>query len=154
MDITSYSASALVTTSNAFLATTTILSFGGGYPPAIQSLALSLTQTPKAQDAATVNLTSDEPRFEGTSIDTNAPDDTGRLLGAMSVVYTLCSQIFGPSLFGALFVATVGSTPRAIFWLSAILNGLALGSLLMVRLRFSSDKEDDAEYVLLTNMED
>ncbi|CAE6424230.1 unnamed protein product [Rhizoctonia solani] len=154
VDITSYSASALVTTSNAFLGTTTILSFGGGYPPAIQSLALALTQTSKPQGAATVNLTSNEPRFEGTAIDTNAPDDTGRLLGAMSVVYTLCSQIFGPSLFGALFVATVGSAPRTIFWLSAILNALALGSLLMVRLRPSTDKEDDAEYVLLNNMED
>ncbi|KAF8744234.1 MFS general substrate transporter, partial [Rhizoctonia solani] len=154
VDITSYSASALVTTSSAFLGTTTILSFGGGYPPAIQSLALALTQTSKTQDAATVNLTSDEPRFESTSIDTNAPDDTGRLLGAMSVVYTLCSQIFGPSLFGALFVATVGSAPRAIFWLSATLNGLALCSLLMVRLKSSSDKEDDVEYVLLNNMED
>ncbi|KAF8758667.1 MFS general substrate transporter [Rhizoctonia solani] len=126
VDITSYSASALVTTSSAFLGTTTILSFGGGYPPAIQSLALALTQTSKTQDAATVSLTSDEPRFESTSIDTNAPDDTGRLLGAMSVVYTLCSQIFGPSLFGALFVATV------VF----------------------GDKEDDVEYVLLNNMED
>ncbi|ELU44721.1 hypothetical protein AG1IA_01262 [Rhizoctonia solani AG-1 IA] len=154
VDITSYSASALVTTSSAFLGTTTILSFGGGYPPAIQSLALALTQTSKTQDAATVNLTSDEPRFESTSIDTNAPDDTGRLLGAMSVVYTLCSQIFGPSLFGALFVATVGSAPRAIFWLSATLNGLALCSLLMVRLKSSGDKEDDVEYVLLNNMED
>ncbi|CAE6432154.1 unnamed protein product [Rhizoctonia solani] len=153
VDITSYSASALVTTSNAFLGTTTILSFGGGYPPAIQSLALALTQTSKAQDAATVSLTSDEPRFEGTSIDTAAPDDTGRLLGAMSVVYALCSQIFGPSIFGALFVATVGSTPRSIFWLSAILNGLALGSLLLVSLKPSST-EDDVEYVLLNNMED
>ncbi|CAE6495595.1 unnamed protein product [Rhizoctonia solani] len=154
VDISSYSASALVTTSNAFLGTSTILSFGGGYPPAIQSLALVLTQTSKAQDAATVNLTSDEPRFEGSSIDTTAPDDTGRLLGAMSVVYTLCSQIFGPSLFGALFVATVGSAPRSIFWLSAVLNGLALGSLLLVRLKPSSDTEDDVEYVLLNNMED
>ncbi|KAJ1309900.1 hypothetical protein OPQ81_006661 [Rhizoctonia solani] len=154
VDITSYSASALVTTSNAFLGTTTILSFGGGYPPAIQSLALALTQTSKAQDAATVNLTSDEPRFEGASIDTTAPDDTGRLLGAMSVVYTLCSQIFGPSLFGALFVATVGSAPRSIFWLSATLNGLALGSLLMVRLNPSGSVEEDVEYVLLNNMED
>ncbi|CAE6430874.1 unnamed protein product [Rhizoctonia solani] len=154
VDITSYSASALVTTSNAFLGTTTILSFGGGYPPAIQSLALTLTQTSKAQDAATVNLTSDEPHFEGASIDTTAPDDTGRLLGAMSVVYTLCSQIFGPSLFGALFVATVGSAPRSIFWLSAALNGLALGSLLLVRLKPLSNVEDDAEYVLLNNMED
>ncbi|KAH7340749.1 major facilitator superfamily domain-containing protein [Rhizoctonia solani] len=154
VDITSYSASALATTSNAFLGTTTILSFGGGYPPAIQSLALALTQTSKVQDAATVNLTSDEPHFEGASIDTTAPDDTGRLLGAMSVVYTLCSQIFGPSLFGALFVATVGSAPRSIFWLSAALNGLALCSLLLVRLKPSRNVEDDAEYVLLNNMED
>ncbi|CUA75023.1 Cohesin subunit SA-3 [Rhizoctonia solani] len=154
VDVSSYSASALVTTSSAFLGTTTILSFGGGYPPAIQSLALALTQTSRAQDAATVNLTSDDPRYESTSIDTTAPDDTGRLLGAMSIVYTLCSQIFGPSLFGALFVATVGSNPRSIFWLSAILNGFALGSLLMVRLKPSSNTEDDAEYVLLNNMED
>lgn len=154
VDITSYSASALVTTSTAFLGTTTILSFGGGYPPAIQSLALALTQTSKVKDAAAVHLTSDEPRFEGTSIDTTAPDDTGRLLGAMSVVYTLCSQILGPSLFGALFVATVGSAPRSIFWLSAILNGLSLGSLLLVRLKPSGDTEDDVEYVLLNNMED
>ncbi|KAG9087030.1 hypothetical protein FRC07_012928, partial [Ceratobasidium sp. 392] len=36
VDITSYIASALVTTSNAFLGTTSLLSFGGGYGPAIQ----------------------------------------------------------------------------------------------------------------------
>ncbi|CAE7082933.1 unnamed protein product [Rhizoctonia solani] len=154
VDITSYGLSALATTSNAFIGTTTILCFGGGYPPAIQSLVLALTQTSRAEDAATVNLTSDEPRFEGASIDTTAPDDTGRLLGAMSVVSTLCGQILGPSLFGALFVATVGSAPRSIFWLSAILNGLALGSLLLIRLKPSINTEDDAEYVLLDNMDD
>lgn len=154
VDVSSYVASALATTSSAFVGTTTLLSFGGGYPPAIQSLALALTQV-KTQSSPSTNPTTDEPRYEAASIDTSAPDDTGRLLGAMSVVYALCSQILGPSLFGMLFVATVESLPRSIFWLSAILNAAALGSLLLVRLSHSgSSKEDDVEYVLLNNMDE
>ncbi|KAG8705611.1 hypothetical protein FRC08_001575 [Ceratobasidium sp. 394] len=155
VDISSYIASALVTTSTAFIGTSSLLSFGGGYPPAIQSLALALTQGPSSEGARNVNPTTDEPRYEGASIDTSAPDDTGRLLGAMSVVHALCSQILGPSLFGMTFVATVASLPRAIFWLSAALNLAALMSLLLVRLAPPGrNKEDDAEYVLLNNMEE
>ncbi|KAG9103716.1 hypothetical protein FRC07_009938, partial [Ceratobasidium sp. 392] len=100
-----------------------------------------------------IDPTTDEPRYEGASIDTSLSDDTGRLLGAMSVVHALCSQILGPSLFGMSFVATVASFPRAIFWLSAAFNIATLLSLLCVRLA-RRDKEDDAEYVLLNNMED
>ncbi|KAG8743685.1 hypothetical protein FRC10_011558 [Ceratobasidium sp. 414] len=155
VDISSYTASALVTTSAAFIGTTSLLSFGGGYPPAIQSLALALTQGPNSEGARNVDPTTDDPRYEGASIDTSAPDDTGRLLGAMSVVHALCSQILGPSLFGMTFVATVASLPRAIFWLSAALNFAAMTSLLFVRLaRPGQNKEDDAEYVLLNNMEE
>ncbi|KAG9079647.1 hypothetical protein FS749_008338, partial [Ceratobasidium sp. UAMH 11750] len=155
VDISSYIASALVTTSTAFIGTSSLLSFGGGYPPAIQSLALALTQGPSSEGAQNVNPTTDEPRYEGASIDTSAPDDTGRLLGAMSVVHALCSQILGPSLFGMTFVATIASLPRAIFWLSAALNLAALMSLLFVRLASPGrNKEDDAEYVLLNNMEE
>jgi hypothetical protein len=155
VDISSYTASALVTTSTAFIGTTALLSFGGGYPPAIQSLALALTQSPTSEATPNVNPSTDDPRYEGASIDTAAPDDTGRLLGAMSVVYALCSQILGPSLFGMTFVATVASLPRAIFWLSAALNLGALGSLLLVRLsRPGQDEGNDAEYVLLRNMEE
>ncbi|KAG8679649.1 hypothetical protein FRC09_018825, partial [Ceratobasidium sp. 395] len=154
VDVTSYTASALVTTSAAFVGTSSLLSFGGGYGPAIQSLALSLTQNPTSETKQSVNPTTDEPRYEGASIDTSAPDDTGRLLGAMSVVHALCSQILGPSLFGMTFVATVASLPRAIFWLSAALNVAALISLLCVRLAPAGQSKDDAEYVLLNNMED
>jgi hypothetical protein len=153
VDVSSYVASALVTTSSAFIGTTTLLSFGGGYPPAIQSLALALTQSPTSETKPNVNPSPDDPRYEGASIDTAAPDDTGRLLGAMSVVYALCSQILGPSLFGMTFVATVASLPRSIFWLSAALNFAALGSLLLVRLSRPGE-ENDAEYVLLSNMEE
>jgi hypothetical protein len=155
IDICSYTASALVTTSSAFVGTTALLSFGGGYPPAIQSLALALTQVSDKTTPPNINPTTDEPRYEAASTNISAPDDTGRLLGAMSVVYTLCSQIIGQSLFGMVFVTTVGSLPRSIFWLSAILNIAALGFLLLVRLsRPNSSKEDDAEYVLLNNMDE
>ncbi|QRW14710.1 major facilitator superfamily transporter [Ceratobasidium sp. AG-Ba] len=155
VDVSSYTASALVTTSDAFVGTTALLSFGGGYPPAIQSLALALTQNSTSESRSNVNPSTDDPRYEGASIDSSASDDTGRLLGAMSVVYALCSQIIGPSLFGMTFVATIASLPRAIFWLSAALNFAALSSLLLVRLApANQNKEDDAEYVLLNNMEE
>lgn len=152
IDVSSYTASALVTTSSAFVGTTTLLSLGGGYPPAIQSLALAVTQTSKDPSSNTHAATG-EPHYETASTDT-APDDTGRLLGAMSVVSTLCSQIIGPSIFGMVFVATVETLPRSLFWLSAILNSAALLSLLLVRLSKPDASEDDAEYVLLNNMDE
>lgn len=155
VDISSYTASALVTTSSAFVGTTTLLSFGGGYGPAIQSLALALTQTqPSDKTPDITNLTTDEPRYEGAAMNPSTPDDTGRLLGAMSVVYAFCSQIIGPTLFGMTFVATVESLPRSIFWLSVILNVGSLTSLLLVRLVSSNQEKDDAEYVLLSNMDE
>ncbi|KAF8610529.1 MFS general substrate transporter [Ceratobasidium sp. AG-I] len=154
-DICSYTASALVTTSTAFVGSTVFLSFGGGYPPAIQSLALALTQSPTSTDTPGVNSSADDAHPDTSSVNTAAPDDTGRLLGAMSVVHALCSQILGPTLFGMTFVATVESLPRAIFWLSVILNVGSLLFLTLVRLsRSNTATDDDAEYVLLSNMDE
>lgn len=154
-DICSYTGSALVTTSAAFVGTTAFLSLGGGYPPAIQSLALTLTQSPTSTNAPGVDSSANDIPPDASSVDTSAPDDTGQLLGAMSVVQALCSQILGPALFGMTFVATVDSLPRAIFWLSVILNIGSLLFLTVVRLsRSNKTTDDDAEYVLLNNMDE
>lgn len=154
-DVSSYIASALVTTSTAFVGTTMFLSFGGGYPPAIQSLALALTQSPTSTGTPPVNSSTDEASPDATSTNGSAPDDTGQLLGAMSVVSALCAQILGPPLFAMIFVATVEYLPRSIFWLSAALNAGALFFLTLIRLsRSNEDKDDDVEYVLLSNMDE
>ncbi|KAJ6623481.1 hypothetical protein B0H10DRAFT_2162474 [Mycena sp. CBHHK59/15] len=44
--------------------------------------------------------------------------ESGKLFGALSVVQALCSQILGPSIYGLVYVKTVATFPKAIFFVS------------------------------------
>ncbi|KAF8548137.1 MFS general substrate transporter [Imleria badia] len=69
-----------------------ITTFGQGFIPAVQSMALNLYASASGQDNA------------------------GRLLSAMDLCYGLGARLFGPLVFGAVFANTVSFFPTAIFW--------------------------------------
>lgn len=137
---------ALIVNPLTFTLATCWLSFGGGFSPSVQSLALALSQdqnkdTNKPTNAE-YNSTTDRP----SSPTTTAPaSETGRLFGALSVLQSLTSQIIGPSLFGAVFVNTIGIAPRAIFWTSAACVGVSLLALSMVRLNVGAERAREEE---------
>ncbi|KZO97873.1 MFS general substrate transporter [Calocera viscosa TUFC12733] len=81
--------------------------FGGGYSPAMQSLALGLLKN---------------------------EDETGRLFGAMSVMSALCTQVMGPAIFGTLFAFTVGFFPKMVFVAACVCAGTALLCLFCIRI--------------------
>lgn len=90
-----------------FLMATFLQSLGSAASPAIQSLALAHA----------------------------SPRDAGRLFASLSVVQSLSSQVFGPIVFGSVFISTVGRWSEAIFALATALASVAIGCLMRVRLR-------------------
>ncbi|EJU05334.1 MFS general substrate transporter [Dacryopinax primogenitus] len=88
-------------------AATLLGAFGGGYSPAMQSLALGLLKN---------------------------EDETGRLFGAMSVMSALCTQVMGPALFGLMFAYTVGVFPKMVFVAACVCAGTALICLFCIRI--------------------
>lgn len=126
-----------------FVGIAVLTSFSGGFNPAVQALALELytKRELKALEAhaefgsegSTVVRSRDrddgeleegdveeETQRNTTSRRKNVKEvETGRLFGAISVVQALCTQILGPLLFGLLYMATVATYPRTIFFVSA-----------------------------------
>ncbi|TFK68620.1 MFS general substrate transporter [Pluteus cervinus] len=74
--------------------------FGGGWSPAIQSVALAVYAR------------------QGGS-------ETGKLFGALSVLQALGSQIIGPFLYGLVYVNTVATYPRAVFYVTVAAMSLS-----------------------------
>ncbi|KAF8550962.1 MFS general substrate transporter [Imleria badia] len=99
-----------------------ITSFGQGFIPAVQSIALNLYANASGQDNA------------------------GRLLSAMDLCYGLGARLFGPIIFGAVFANTVSFFPTAIFW-TAVACALTIFLLLgFIRLSsLPSARDPDAE---------
>ncbi|KAG8705610.1 hypothetical protein FRC08_001574 [Ceratobasidium sp. 394] len=125
VDLIGYILLGIITSQNPFIGATIILSFGGGFVPAAQSLALALEHP--SIHAARRNASAGKSPAP-------AKREVGRLFGALAVVQALGSQVAGPAIFSATFVASMGSHPRAIFWLSAVIIVIGLGALSAVRL--------------------
>ncbi|KAJ7039945.1 major facilitator superfamily domain-containing protein [Mycena alexandri] len=102
-----------------YTAFTILASFGAGFSPAIQSVALELY----AQ------------QNDGTM-------ESGKLFGGLSVIQAL-AQIVGPSIYGLVFVKTVATFPKAIFFVSVASDCFSFLCVSLVRL--SSDVRTDAE---------
>ncbi|KAG8696390.1 hypothetical protein FRC09_008541 [Ceratobasidium sp. 395] len=134
IDLVGYVLLGIVTSQNPFIGATIVLSFGGGFAPASQSLALALAH-PSAHAARRNTLAGKLP--------TPMKREVGRLFGALAVIQALGSQVAGPAIFSVTFVASIGSHPRAIFWLSGVIIMLALCALSAVRL--DTDAADRAE---------
>lgn len=127
VDLIGYILLGIVTSQNPFIGATIVLSFAGGFAPSVQSLALALAH-PSAHVARR------DARAHSKDLPSNAKQEIGRLFGALAVIHALGSQVIGPAIFSATFVASIGVYPRAIFWLSSLVIVLALGALGVVRL--------------------
>ncbi|KAF8758664.1 MFS general substrate transporter [Rhizoctonia solani] len=134
IELVGYIVMGMITDTTLFAITTCWMSFGGGFAPSVQSIALALSQDQTAEKP----IESDSPASDSelASKPTGpSPSESGTLFGALSVLQSVSSQIVGPSLFGLVFVSTISSAPRAIFWASACCVFVSLFSLGMVRLK-------------------
>ncbi|KAF4615419.1 hypothetical protein D9613_002574 [Agrocybe pediades] len=114
VEIIGYTFMGLAPTGFLFTVFGAVSSFGTGFSPAVQSVTLALYA-----------------RRGGT--------ETGRLFGALSVIQALCSQIIGPSLYGFIYMKTVATYSRAIFFVSVISLIISFICLSFVRLPKESD---------------
>ncbi|CAE6516903.1 unnamed protein product [Rhizoctonia solani] len=135
MELVGYIAMAVTTDPTIFAITTCWMSFGGGFGPSVQSIALALSQDQAADKR--VDTDSPAPEYESVSkpVGSSTPSETGTLFGALSVLQAIASQIVGPSLFGLVFVKTISSAPHAIFWASAVCIMVSIFAMGMVRLK-------------------
>ncbi|KAG8734089.1 hypothetical protein FRC11_012239 [Ceratobasidium sp. 423] len=135
LELFGYIAIALVTDTTLFAAASCWMSLGGGFAPSVQSLALALSQDQVADKRTDADPATPEYGSVSKPDTPSAPSETGTLFGALSVLQAIASQIVGPSLFGLVFVKTIGSAPRAIFWTSLGCISMSLFALGMVRLK-------------------
>ncbi|KAJ7733206.1 major facilitator superfamily domain-containing protein [Mycena maculata] len=97
-------------------------SFGAGLAPAVHSVALELYTL---------------------RIGTNAPLETGKLLGALSAVWSIFPYFLGPLLYWHIYAATFGTFPGAFLFV-ALGNGiLAFALLTFVRFRTENTSNED-----------
>ncbi|KIJ69040.1 hypothetical protein HYDPIDRAFT_23902 [Hydnomerulius pinastri MD-312] len=112
IDIVSFFVMAVATTGSLFTFGTMIGSFGAGFSPAAQALALEIYVKRGGQGRG----------------------EAGRLFGALSVVQSLGSQIIGPAMYGFVYFKTVATFPQAIMYVSVFTTTLALVLLAFVRI--------------------
>jgi len=103
--------------STTFIVFGVLTSFGAGFSPAMQSVTLAMYA-----------------RRGGT--------ESGRLLGGMSVIAALSAQILGPAIYGLVYMRTVATYPRTIFFVSLGKAMIALLMLTFVSLRRPSHLTD------------
>lgn len=108
VDLIAYVSISLSQNAGQFFAASMISSFGGGFNPATQSLALFLMP--------------------------DSAKDAGKLFGALGMLGALSTQVAGPAAFGSLYMATVAIFPKAIFVTGALVITSALIALSLVRL--------------------
>ncbi|OBZ69347.1 hypothetical protein A0H81_10787 [Grifola frondosa] len=109
IDMAAYVLMPLSTSAALFCTASVVSAFGMGFAPAVQSVALALYTR-------------------------RGGKESGKLFGALSVVQAMCSQIFGPFLFGVTYAKTVATFPKAIFLLAATVVSLSFVFLALVRL--------------------
>ncbi|KDR73681.1 hypothetical protein GALMADRAFT_251462 [Galerina marginata CBS 339.88] len=114
VEVVGYTFMALAPTPLTFTLFGMMSALGTAYSPAVQSVTLALYA-----------------RRGGTEI--------GRLFGALSVIQALCSQIIGPSLYGLVYMKTVATYPRTIFFVTVATVVVSFFLLSFVRLPKESD---------------
>ncbi|KAF8344284.1 major facilitator superfamily domain-containing protein [Cantharellus anzutake] len=114
VDMIAYFLTSLALESRTFSVATLLSSFGAGYAPAAQSLALSLMSG-------------------GGGGGSGGGGDAGKLFGAFAVINSLSSQIAGPAMYGATYILTVSWFPQGILWLSFLISFVAFLSFSFIR---------------------
>ncbi|KIK57642.1 hypothetical protein GYMLUDRAFT_45806 [Collybiopsis luxurians FD-317 M1] len=106
----------------AFTTSAMLGSLGSGLSPALQSVALEIYNQ-------------------------RGGAESGRLFGALSVIQALSSQIIGPALYGLVFVKTVSTFLRTIFFVSVASATISLIFLSLVRLPRRHNVTEEAGHV-------
>lgn len=107
LDIISYTALCFTTTVSHFILFVMVQALGSGANPALSSLCLMFAD----------------------------PNETGSLMGALSVLQIIFAQVAGPILFNTVYASTVDTYPEAFFVVGAVVFSLTLMGLLFVRVR-------------------
>ncbi|KAK0469666.1 major facilitator superfamily domain-containing protein [Desarmillaria tabescens] len=103
-----------------FVMASSLTSMGSGVVPAVQSLALCITQARTIIETGTVP----EDQAKGSA-------GIGKLFGALAVLQATGQMILGPMIFGLIYSGTVATYPKAIF---TIAGGMQVFSLMAVML--------------------
>jgi hypothetical protein len=129
LELCQYFIATIATNVTVWISATVIGSFGGGFSPSIQALAVEL-------------FNRRETIIHG---DERAGENYGQLFGALGVIQALCSQMLGPVLFGTVFVTTVKVYPKGIFVTAGVIviAGLIFLSLIRVNQREAVDAESE-----------
>ncbi|KAF9819793.1 hypothetical protein IEO21_01884 [Rhodonia placenta] len=120
IDLVAYVLMASATNGTLYTVYSVLGSFGGGAAPALQSLASTLY----AQ---------------------NGGKELGKLFGAFGVLQAISSQVVGPSIYGVVYLRTVATFPKAVFFVSA--GNLALAIVLLSCIRLLPASQGDEESV-------
>ncbi|KAG8217854.1 hypothetical protein J3R82DRAFT_6020 [Butyriboletus roseoflavus] len=112
MEITAFLGMAIASTGALFTLASTIGSFGAGFTPAVQALALDIYTNRRSENRGEV----------------------GKLFGALSVLEALGAQIISPAVYGFVYFNTVATFPQAIMIVSMCTSLLSLTFLSFVRL--------------------
>ncbi|KAK0204888.1 major facilitator superfamily domain-containing protein [Desarmillaria ectypa] len=103
-----------------FVMASSLTSMGSGVVPAVQSLALCITQARTTIETGTVP----EDQAKGSA-------GIGKLFGALAVLQATGQMILGPMIFGLIYSGTVATYSKAIFMTA---GGMLVVSLMAVML--------------------
>ncbi|KAF9496754.1 hypothetical protein BDN71DRAFT_1445680 [Pleurotus eryngii] len=112
-----------------FVMASSLTSFGCGFMPAVQSLALCILQaralySEENADAATNGSPASTP---------GAAPAAGKLFGALAVLQAVGQMILGPLIFGLMYSGTVATFPKAVFNTAAGILILAILAIFLVQ---------------------
>ncbi|KAJ7244048.1 major facilitator superfamily domain-containing protein [Mycena rebaudengoi] len=123
IDIVSYIFLPFSPTGLVFTLFIALSSFGSGFGPAVQSIAIDIVARRNGGEGS----------------------ETGKLFGALGVVSAACAQVLGPAIYGSIYYNTVATFPAAIFFVvagSAVVSFTLLGFV-----KLSVDANRDVEDV-------
>jgi len=119
VDIAMYALLPFAPTGIVFILFITLGAFGGGLMPAINSVALELYSR---------------------KVGKNAPVESGKLLGALSVVQAVFANVLGPPMYGSIYAATVATHPRTIFFVA--LGNSVVAFIILAFVRVTPDVDE------------
>jgi len=114
VEILSYAAMIFASSGGVFVVASMFTAFGGGSGPAMSSLAPALFALKGGKEL-------------------------GKLFGAIGVVQAICSQILGPFVYGMIYMNTVATFPKAMFYVTVAMFSLACVVLSLIQLRDPAD---------------
>ncbi|KAF4571304.1 hypothetical protein EYR36_008633 [Pleurotus pulmonarius] len=112
-----------------FVMASSLTSFGCGFMPAVQSLALCILQARALHSEENADVSAN-----GLPASTpGASPAAGKLFGALAVLQAVGQMILGPLIFGLIYSGTVATYPKAVFNTAAGILILAIVAIFLVQ---------------------